>query len=171
METWFSLCTTPRCLTTFQQPSHHVPMLKLVAGEGAGAPWLTETQYSLFCSAWCWSLMLFKHIARCSRRRHVLTPQVNKVLEAVREVWHTMLRTQELCIIPCWCHRGWCVVLWLRALAALAQDLGSVPSTHLVATTIDCSSFRGSSSPPPAPPFFFETGFLCIALAVLELTL
>jgi hypothetical protein len=47
---------------------------------------------------------------------------------------------------------------WLRALAALSKDLSLVTSTYMTASFF---FFFG----------FFETGFLCIALAVLELTL
>jgi hypothetical protein len=35
---------------------------------------------------------------------------------------------------------------WLRALAALPEDLGWIPSTHMVATTICSSSSRGSDA-------------------------
>jgi hypothetical protein len=53
----------------------------------------------------------------------------------------------------------------VRALIALPEVLSSIPSNHMVAHNhlflFVCFLFF----------VFFETGFLCIALAVLELTL
>jgi hypothetical protein len=45
---------------------------------------------------------------------------------------------------------------------------------HGVGSYILCSAHSLSLSPPPPPlslSWFIETGFLCVALAVLELTL
>jgi hypothetical protein len=57
----------------------------------------------------------------------------------------------------------------LKALAALVENLNSVPNTHRAA--------HNCVTPIPGNSFFvylfvfFETGFLCIALAGLELPL